>query len=219
MPRRARKLQFGEYYHIINRGSVRERIFYAAVDYQIFITLLAQAVDRFDLPLLSYCVMPNHWHMVVKPKDIAQLSKSMHWLTATHGVRWCRMHERKGPGPIYQGRFKAIPVEAGLHLLRACRYVERNGLRAQLASRAEQWPWGSANQRLTSRDQPRLLPLQFLTPAAWLRILNEPVDDTGASEAVRKNRPFASEDWINARLAAMGATRLRDRGRPRKMNN
>lgn len=98
MPRRPRRLQFGEYYHVINRGSVRGTIFHSETDYQTFITLLAQTVIRFEISLLAYCVMPNHWHMVVKPKDIPQLSNSMHWLTATHGMRWCRMHQRKGPG-------------------------------------------------------------------------------------------------------------------------
>jgi len=216
MPRRARRLQFGDYFHVVNRGSVRARIFYDQGDYETFVHLMAEAVEHFELPLLGYCVMPNHWHLIVRPTNLAQLSKSLHWLTVTHTVRWRRRHERRGPGPIYQGRFKAVPIEPGLHLLRACRYVERNALRAGLAERAELWPWGSANQRREKRDQPRLEPLQFMPPEGWLRILNERLDDGGVAEAVHNNRPIASEDWIQARLAAFGIQGLRKPGRPRK---
>ncbi|MDQ3069578.1 MAG: transposase [Acidobacteriota bacterium] len=218
MPRRARRLQFGEYYHVINRGSVRARIFHTDDDYQIFVQLLAAAVDRFELALLSYCVMPNHWHLIVKPRDQVHLSKSLHWLTVTHAVGWCRTHKRSGPGPVYQGRFKSIPVEPGFHLLRACRYVERNGLRADLAPRAEDWSWSSAAQRAQNRDIPLLQPLQYVTPTDWLVMLNEPVPDIDVAKAVRQNRPYASEEWVKARLAISGLSG-RKPGRPRKMNN
>lgn len=216
MPRRARRLQFGEYFHIVNRGSVRARIFYDQEDYEIFLHVMAEAVEHFTLPLFSYCVMPNHWHLIAKPEELSQLSKCLHWLTVTHTVRWRRKHERSGPGPIYQGRFKAVPIEPGWHLLRACRYVERNALRANLAERAEHWPWCSANQRVEKRDTPRLEPLQFVQPEGWLRILNERLDDDGVAQAVHQNRPIASEDWIQARLAVFGIRGIRKPGRPRK---
>ena len=216
MPRRARRLLLGEYFHVVNRGSVRARIFYDQEDYETFVHLMAEAVERFDLPLLSYCVMPNHWHLITRPKDLTQLSKTLHWLTVTHTVRWRRRHDRRGPGPIYQGRFKAVPIEPGVHLLRACRYVERNALRPNLSERAEEWPWGSANQRCEKRDKPRLEPLQFVQPEGWVRILNERIGDDGVREAVRQNRAIASEDWIQARLAALGLGSLRKPGRPRK---
>lgn len=219
MPRRPRRLQCADYYHIINRGSVRARVFHDENDYQAFVLLLGQAVARFELPLLSYCLMPNHWHLIAKPSSHDHLSKTMHWLTLVHAVRWSRVHPRSGPGPIYQGRFKSIPVEPGLHLLRACRYVERNGLRAQLAPRAEQWPWSSAAQRVENRHAPILEPLQFVTPDDWLVMLNEGVDDPEVRQAVRRNRPYASEEWIRARYAVFGISAPRAPGRPRKMNN
>lgn len=219
MPRRARRLQCADYYHIINRGSVRARVFHDDDDYQTFVQLLGQAVARFELPLLSYCVMPNHWHLIAKPINQNHLSKSMHWLTLAHAVRWSRAHPRRGPGPIYQGRFKSIPVEPGLHLLRACRYVERNGLRADLAPRAERWPWSSAAQRVENRDVPLLEPLQFVTPDDWLVMLNEGMDDGDVREAVRHNRPYATDEWVRARYALFGISVPRAPGRPRKMNN
>jgi len=217
MPRRARKYAQSEYFHIINRGTVRSQIFYGDDDYGTFIGLLAAAVERYDLPLLSYCLMPNHWHLVAKPNDLNQLSRTMHWLTAVHTIRWRWTHERRGPGPIYQGRFKAVPVEPGAHLSRACRYVERNAFRADLAPRAEKWPWGSACQRVERRRQPRLHPEPFLQSEDWLTILNDERDDKECSAAVGRNRPIGSEAWVQARFGPSDATG-RKPGRPRKAN-
>ena len=196
MPRRARAVQPEEYYHVMNRGSLRARLFYTAGDYRAFVRLLSDTVDRFELPLLSYCVMSNHWHLIVRPAHATHLSKSLHWLTSTHAHRWCHAHERNGPGPLYQGRFKAIQVQPGMHLLRACRYVERNALKARLVDHAEDWRWCSANQRVRNGIAPRLLPLPFLSPAAWMRCLNESPDDDAFATAVHKNRPFGDEEWI-----------------------
>lgn len=209
MPRRARVVQPNEYYHVVNRGSLRARLFYSARDYRSFIRVLADTVDRFQLPLLSYCVMPNHWHLVLRPENAEHLSKSMHWLTCTHAHRWCHTHERSGPGPLYQGRYKAIHVQPDVHLMRACRYVERNALKAKFVARAEDWCWGSANQRVRTCHTPKLLPLPFLPMESWLGCLNDASDDEGFAEAIRKNRPFGDDDWAGPRA------RL---GRPNKVN-
>lgn len=208
MPRRARVVLPHEYYHVVNRGSLRARLFYTARDYRTFIRVLADTVDAFQLPLLSYCVMPNHWHLVLRPEHAQHLSKSMHWLTCTHAHRWCHAHERSGPGPLYQGRYKAIHVQPDFHLLRACRYVERNALKAKFVARAEDWRWCSANQRVRTCDAPRLQPLTFLSPEEWLQCLNESDDDAAFAEAIRTNRPFGDEEWAGPRAR---------RGRP-KMN-
>ena len=202
-------------YHVINRGSVRARIFYNDEDYRNFVHLLAQTVERFELPLLSYCVMPNHWHLIAKPRDHVLLSKSMHWLTGTHAMRWCQAHARAGPGPVYQGRFKSIPLQSGLHLLRACRYVERNGLRGSLSTTAEGWRWSSAAQRCQNGEKPLLLPLQYVTPDDWLAILNEPGDEAEVQNAIRRGRPYGSDEWVRARLAIFGLTPTRA-GRPKR---
>ncbi|MDQ3169871.1 MAG: transposase [Acidobacteriota bacterium] len=190
-------MQPDEYYHVLNRASVRARLFYAARDYRAFVRILSDTVDEFDLQLLSYCVMPNHWHLVVRPRNAQQLSKSMHWLTCTHAHRWCKGHDRNGPGPLYQGRYRAIHVEPDIHLLRACRYVERNALKARLVDRAQDWRWCSAHQRLRNGLAPRLMPLPFLTPESWIRCLNESPDDDSFAAAIRQNRPFGSDDWAH----------------------
>lgn len=210
MPRRARVVFPNEYYHVINRGSLRARLFYSTRDYRAFIRILADMVQAFELPLLSYCVMPNHWHLLVRPERAEQLSKSMHWLTCTHAHRWCHTHQRPGPGPLYQGRYRAIRVQPDVHLLRAWRYVENNAVEAKFVERAEDWRWCSASQRVRNSNVPRLLPLPFLSPETWRACVNEASHDRAFAEAIRKNRPFGDEDWAGPPAR---------RGRPKKKVN
>lgn len=174
MPRRARRLEASDYYHVLNRASVRRRLFYTPGDYQAFLNLLAETVERFELPLLAYCVMWNHWHLVVRPQNTAHLGRALHWLTTLHAMRWSHAHPRRGPGPVYQGRYKSFPVPENANLVRACRYVERNAVTARLVGRAEEWRWCSAAQRCENRERPALVPFAFLTHASWLDYVNGP---------------------------------------------
>jgi putative transposase len=199
----------------MNRGSVRSRLFLGAHDYRAFIAVLSETIERFGLPLLSYCLMPNHWHLVVRPESQRHLSVSLQWLTGTHANRWCRAHDRDGPGPVYQGRFRSIAVAPNVHLARVCRYVERNALKAALVPRAEDWPWSSANQRIRNGNSPPLVPLQFLTPEIWLEFLNVASKDTAVEAAIRLNRAFGDEEWLQSK----GIGAVPPRGRPRKPKN
>ncbi|MGH7486737.1 MAG: transposase [bacterium] len=96
--------------------------------------MLAQACVRVSLQLLVYCVMPNHWHLVVWPRHDGDLSRFMNWLTLTHSQRWHQYRHTVGEGHVYQGRFKSFPVETNDYLLTVCRYVERNPVRAVSSS-------------------------------------------------------------------------------------
>lgn len=215
MPRRARSLQVGEYYHVLNRASLRATLFFTQSDYRAFMTLLHETVRRHRLPLVSYCLMPNHWHLVVRPLNHTVLSTSMHWLTCTHAVRWCKAHVRTGCGPLYQGRFKSIPVEPDFHLLRLCRYVERNASHAKFCPRAEDWPWSSAYQRVKKQPRPGLMPLPFFEHDSWLRFVNGAEFDPAVAEAIRKSRPFGSEEWARDRIDLQRLSPSGALGRPR----
>jgi hypothetical protein len=86
--------------------------------------------------LLAYCLMPNHFHLLVWPRADGDLSQFLRWLTVTHTQRWHAHHRTAGTGHLYQGRFKSFPVQSDEHFLTVCRYVERNALRANLVGRA-----------------------------------------------------------------------------------
>jgi putative transposase len=130
-------------YHILNRANARMTLFEDDADYDAFERILQRAVERTETRLLAYCVMPNHWHLVVWPHRDGELSRFAGWLSLTHTQHWHAHRQNTGTGHVYQGRFKSFPVRDDGHLLAVCRYVERNALRAGLVRRAEDWPWGS----------------------------------------------------------------------------
>jgi len=143
----------GLIYHVINRSSGRRKIFDTASDYKAFERTLWQASERFGMRILSYCIMPNHWHLILWPKEDGDLSKFMGWLTLTHTQRWHVHRQSVGSGHVYQGRFKSFVVQSNEYFLAVCRYVERNALRAGLVERAEDWQWGSLWRRMSGKKE------------------------------------------------------------------
>jgi len=96
-----------------------------------------------NVSVLAYCVMPNHWHLLLWPSADGQLPAFMHWLTVTHVRRWHAHRHTEGRGHLYQGTYKSFPVQDDGHFLVVARYVERNALRANLVQRAQDWRWSS----------------------------------------------------------------------------
>jgi REP-associated tyrosine transposase len=128
MSRPLRAAEGGLVYHALNRANARLAIFADAGDFGAFERVLAEAVVRYDMRLLAYCVMPNHFHLVLWPRADGELSGFMRWLTMTHAQRWHAHRHSAGSGHLYQGRFKSFPVQSDGHFLTLCRYVERNAL-------------------------------------------------------------------------------------------
>lgn len=134
-PRRA--ADGGLIYHVLNRANARLMVFEKEKDYAAWEQVLGEAAARSGTRLLAYCVMPNHWHLVVWPHKDGELSAFTGWLTLTHTQRWHAHRGSRGTGHLYQGRFKSFPVQDDEHFFTVCRYVERNALRANLVARAE----------------------------------------------------------------------------------
>ena len=155
MPRRARISTGGLAYHILNRRVGRLGLFDKPADYMAFEKILNEAHERTAIRIAAYCLMPNHWHLLLWPRDDGELSEVMRWITVTHTQRWHAHRQSFGSGPVYQGRFRSFPVQTDEHFLTVARYVERNALRAKLVKRAEQWQWSSL-WRWARRD-PKLL--------------------------------------------------------------
>jgi len=174
MPRRARPAFDNVPCHVINRAVRSELLFGGPHDYEEFQGLLVDALKRQPAQLVAYCLMPSHWHLVIWPQTGAALSRLLHWLTSTHARRWHAARGVIGTGPLYRNRFKAIPIRSEQQLLTVCRYVERNALRANLASRAEGWPWSSAWQRVNNCSIVPLSDVQPLHFPDWIDWLNRP---------------------------------------------
>ena len=143
MARQPRNAYDGEIYHVINRGNCRMKIFGKPGDYLAFMKLLEEGRQRTGMRILAFCLMPNHWHMVLWPKRAEDLSRFIGWVCTTHVRRWREHRHSVGEGHLYQGRFKSFPIQQGEPLYGVLRYVEGNARRAGLADRAEAWRYGS----------------------------------------------------------------------------
>src|SRR5438045_2451302 len=154
MPRTARAAVGGMCYHVLNRGNGRAEVFHKPDDYAAFLRLLPLAVKRLPIRILAFCLMPNHFHLVLWPHGDGDLGRFMQWVMTSHVRRYHRHYQTSGH--VWQGRFKAFPIQDDEHLLTVLRYVERNALRANLVKRAENWTWSSLRERL-SRQPSELL--------------------------------------------------------------
>lgn len=221
MPRRPRVCPAGVCFHVLNRAVARLPLFEKAADYEAFERVLAEAHEREPLPILAYCVLPNHWHFVVRPATNRQLTSFFRWLTHTHTMRWHAHHHTEGTGHLYQGRFKTFPIEEDEHLLAVLRYVERNPLRAGLCRAAEEWRFGSAWRNAYGDPQSRSLLARWPLPRprGWRSLVNRPQSEAeleAIRHSLRRGMPYGSATWITQSAARLRLKHtLRPRGRPR----
>lgn len=226
MGRPPRNSQGGYAYHVLCRGLKPRPIFRSEDDYADFELALRQAVDRFEPKLLSFCVLPKLWHMVVIPRKDGDLSKLMAWLIMTHSARWHTKPKRSDSGGLYERRFKSFPVQDDGSLLEVMRYIESQPVRVGLVERAEQWRWSSVfhrNQKDVHASEDVNEPLVSLPPVAWptdwgLQI-NEPLPDEILQRiliSIDRSRPYGTASWVDRTTKRLGLeSTLRARGRPR----
>ncbi len=216
MPRIARQLQHGYCYHILNRGNAKARLFLDRFDYIAFVKLLAGMKAGYEIRLLAYCLMPNHFHLAVQADATGAVSDALQWVQTSYVSRF---RVRYGStGHIFQGRFKSFPIQKSEYLLAVMRYIERNPVRARLVKSASDWRWSSARWR----DKPNHLLDESPVPLGekWGPYVDAP-QTSAELEALRRSvvrgAPFGSQHWRHKAAEALGlASTLRPRGRPRK---
>ena len=138
----------GAVYHVTSRGDRREPIFDDDLDRQVFLEIVGGALDRFDACALAYCLMGNHYHLVLHTRR-ANLSLLMRHINGVYTQAYNRRHHKVGH--LFQGRFKAILVDRDAYLLEVCRYVDLNPVRADMVSHPDDWPWSSYQAHAGSR--------------------------------------------------------------------
>jgi putative transposase len=201
---------------VINRGNNRRQLFHRSAEYAAFVTLIREANDLVPLELFAVCVMPNHFHVVLRPHEHDAVGRWMHWLLTSHAQRYNRAHGLAGR--VWQGRYKAFPIEGGDHLLTVLRYVERNAVRADLVCRARDWRWCSAAWRKGPSSRKALLaepPVPL--PRNWDHLVDTaqtPEEIEALRKCVNKQQPFGSDAWIDVSHECAGFSRARPPGRP-----
>ena len=225
MPRATRITPAGVIFHVINRGVGSREIFAKDEDYATFERAMAHALAAEPVGLLAYCLMPNHWHLLLCPNEPDQLGRFMQRLTMTHTRRWQEHHHQVGMGHLYQGRFKSFPVQDDAHFLTVARYIERNALRAGLAKAAQEWRWSSLWRRVGRGGDANRVPLPLAVwpveqSLDWPTWVNRPQTQSELDEirlSVTKGKPFGEIRWQQSMIRKLGLeSSLRPAGRPRK---
>ncbi len=180
--------------------------------------------------LISYCLMPNHWHLVLRPRQDGDLARFMHRLTTTHVRRWHKHRHSVGGRHLYQGTYKSFPVQTDGHFLTLCRYVECNAKRAKMVKRAEAWRWCSLWRRkhanVAKDDLPALSRWPVVEPRNWLLIVNassnagkNAIELETIRTGIKRGQPFGGNKWQSRTADKLGlSSTMRARGRPRKYN-
>ena len=184
-------------HHVTQRGNRRERIFLGGEDYALYKDLLAQSCGRFGVAVWAYCLMPNHVHLILSPRDAAGLALAMgraHRLYAGYFNARARQ-----TGHLFQGRFGSVAMDED-HLMSAARYVALNPVRARLVVRAEDWPHSSVGAHLAGRDDGLVSVRPLLDRAPRFADLLDGAPDEAAFAALRNSeligRPLGAAAFL-----------------------
>jgi putative transposase len=217
MPRIARGETAGGIYHIINRGNFRMQVFDDAEDYTYFLELLKTGMKKEDVELHAYCLMPNHFHLLLVPQREGSLSRLMQWVMTSH-VRYYHK-KNKTSGHVWQGRYKSFIVEQESYYVTLIRYIEANALRAKLVDRAETWEYGSLHDRI-SNDTTIIHEPSMILPDDWAEYVNEPIyphELEKIRNSVNRQAPLGEPVWQEETAIQFGLlSTLKSRGRPKK---
>jgi putative transposase len=227
MARSPRLIGDGLVYHALNRGNNRTPVFFQAADYAQFLGALGQTRQRYPFRLYGYCLMSNHFHLVLEPAAGQSISRILQSLTVAH--TWHYHKARATSGHIWQGRFKSPVVASDEHLLTVMRYVEANPLRAGLVRDLADYPWSSYRVHGLGRSLPlvdeapvwqSLGQTEASRQAYWRTWLHTPLTGkelAALRRSVTSGRPYGGAAWVEQMATRLGLDMTpRHRGRPRK---
>jgi putative transposase len=225
--RLARPIADGLVYHALNRGNNRQVVFAREADFHSFLRALRQTRDRYPFHLYAYCLLSNHFHLVLAPQDGQSISRVLQSLSVAH--TWHYHRRQSSSGHVWQGRFKSPLIQQDEHLLAVLRYVESNPLRAGLVADLRDWPWSSyaVHAGLAADELVSAAPVwgglgksEPQRQAFWRRWLHTPLTEkelAGLRRSVVSGRPFGSAAWVKHTAGRLGLQLAqRPRGRPRK---
>lgn len=193
----------GNYYHVLNRTNARVIISFTDCEYKLLEHIIEEACMFFDIHILAYCIMPNHFHFVVFTQQEGELGTVFKWITQTHTQRWHKKRNTIGTGSLYQGRFKSFPIQEDQYLFNVIRYVERNPLTANLVSNPLNWKYSSLYRRHkgTEKDRNILQPIDNLLPKNYIKHLMTPISKKeldGFKKAINQNQAFGDDTYREA---------------------
>ena len=226
MPCPLRAVEADLIYHVINRGNNRQPVFRKKGDFEAFLAALAELKQRKPFALYGYCLLGNHFHLLIRPAETS-ISRIMQSLLVSHTQRYHRNH-RSG-GHVWQGRFKSPVIQDDEHLLTVLRYIEANPLRAGIVERADEYSWSSYRHHGMGQTDELIdhaIPYEQLSPYAavrqrkWSKLVHRPLEEAALARIRRSNErglPYGDPAWVEELSEKLHLDlTIRPRGRPRK---
>ncbi len=211
MPRTARIVIPGIAHHVTQRGNHRQPVFFTDDDYTAYIGILATALRKTGTQCLAWCLMPNHVHLMLTPRNEDGLRAP---LSSAHTTYVQRINHAQGfSGHLFQGRFASYPMDDA-HMMVAARYIENNPVKAGLVKAAGDWPWSSARAHISGAADPLADPAvlgRHVTDWPGMLAIGLEASD-GVDVALKSGRPLAGPGWIESQ--GLMATSPAKRGRP-----
>jgi len=227
MGRLPRTIDEGLVYHALNRGNNRADVFQDDADRLAFLQALAKTKERYPFRLLGYCLMTNHFHLLLQPESGQSISRILQSLTVAHTWRYHKRHRTSGH--VWQGRFKSPVVQDDAHLLVVLRYIEANPLRAKMVADPDVYRWSSFPAHGLGRDDPlvnafpeweglgRTEAERRRRWRARVCAAQNEAELMTVRGSLRSGRPFATSEWTGQMAERLNIELIpRPRGRPRK---
>jgi REP element-mobilizing transposase RayT len=219
MARKARfyQLEKSLIYHVINRGVICQTIFHGQEDVNKLLSLMKLYQKRFNFKIYHWCVMNNHYHLVVELRDSKKLSKIIGAIQQLYALYHHRRYQTTGR--LFQSRFKSQAIEKVNYLLACARYVERNPVRAGLVKLPWEWPWSSAHYFVLGKEDGITQPNpewngDVNTYQKWLLLEEEAKEEEKIFRSSKE--VIGSEEFLKKLTVIAGRFYLKGRGRPRK---
>lgn len=197
MSRLARTVVPGLPHHVTQRGNRRAPIFFVPGDERIYLRILREQVNRHDVEIWAYCLMPNHVHLIATPHDERGLARAFGEAHRRYTAHINSRHE--WTGHLFQARFASVVMDER-HLLTAARYIALNPVRARIVAKAEDWPWSSVRAHLAGRDDQLVSVAPLLSRidrfADTLEVESADGDFSSLRAAERTGRPLGSPSFV-----------------------
>jgi putative transposase len=192
MPSRNATFDIGSTFHIYNRGCNREKIFFEDDNYIFLLKKIKKYSVEFDISVLAYCLMPNHYHMALRQNAEKQISKCVQLIFNSYVKAINKKYKRSGT--LFEGKFKSVEIYDDKSILFVCRYIHRNPIDDKLVSKIEEWKYSNYLEWINQRDG-KLIDKSFVKkyfpkPELYSKFVLNYYSDKQAAFEIRKYKQF-----------------------------
>ncbi len=188
MPYRGDELVQGHYYHVYNLGAGGGLLFFNPGNYEYCLRLVKRHFQKYGAPVIAYCMMPNHYHFLLRQETDVPLSKFINVLFSAYVQAVNRQQGRRGT--LFAGRFRHVCVDREEYLVHLCRYVHLNPVKAKLVSHPDDWPYSNylewIGQRAGTLKDETFIRERFPNPEAYRQFVADYQDEVRVREHIKK---------------------------------